>query len=408
MNFVTMAATLLVVASPARPDLKGTVTSENGTPVAGAEVFVAAAGPRTGSSSLCPSCYADCAKHTTTDAQGRFVIPSLDPTLLFRILGVRKGFKGKYASKVDPALGELTLVLPSFDPDSLPADRLVRGRILNPEGGPVIGAIVEPYMFDTVAFSGFSPDIFDPVAVSDASGEFSLTSTSPVRKLDVKVEGRGLASRVFRDLRPGNVPELQLVRGVEVSGRLVQKGKPVEGAVIGIVQVRRDLANSGFLGSRETATDREGRFVLSNIAPEDDYYIYGTMASLSEHGALASKEMRVGRDGSRLELGDLNVQAGHRLSGKVVLSDGKRIPAGTELRISRREAWDSRSTTLDSEGRFSMPGIPAEEISVSVALRNYGLSPKNKTRDADNPRVLCGYVEQDIDGLTILLEPQVE
>src|SRR3954471_379761 len=62
-----------------RPDLTGTVKDPEGKPLPQASVFIYTAGPKEGASILCPSCYADCRKSTTTDKDGHFKIESLDP-----------------------------------------------------------------------------------------------------------------------------------------------------------------------------------------------------------------------------------------------------------------------------------------------------------------------------------------
>jgi hypothetical protein len=95
--------------SAARPDLLGHVLSTNGLPHA--TVFISTAGPKVGTSTFCPSCYADCRKSAKTDAQGDFKIESLDPQLRFQILVVAPGYKPKFVSKVDPAKGPLKVSL---------------------------------------------------------------------------------------------------------------------------------------------------------------------------------------------------------------------------------------------------------------------------------------------------------
>ena len=65
-----------------RPDLVGRVLSAHtGEPLAGAHVYIYTAAVRKGTSPFCPSCYVDCGKSATTDAEGRFAIESLDPDL---------------------------------------------------------------------------------------------------------------------------------------------------------------------------------------------------------------------------------------------------------------------------------------------------------------------------------------
>ena len=43
-----------------RSDLVGTVTLDDGSVATNAIVFIYTAGPKEGSASVCPSCYADC------------------------------------------------------------------------------------------------------------------------------------------------------------------------------------------------------------------------------------------------------------------------------------------------------------------------------------------------------------
>src|SRR4051794_9454472 len=120
-----LAVALLLAAATDRPDLTGRVTTEGGGPVAGAHVFIATAAPRTGTSTLCPSCYADCAKRSATGPDGAFRIAELDPGLIFRVLVIADGYRPKYAEKVDPAAGPLSVALSPFDPDRLAPARVV-------------------------------------------------------------------------------------------------------------------------------------------------------------------------------------------------------------------------------------------------------------------------------------------
>src|SRR4051794_25945955 len=112
-----MIATAGLFMGAAEPgvDLAGTVTDAGGRPLPGATVYVYTAGPRQGTSSFCPSCYVDCGKRQVTDARGRFRIPSLDRSLLFRILTVREGYEPAFTPKVDPLQGETGVKLHATD-----------------------------------------------------------------------------------------------------------------------------------------------------------------------------------------------------------------------------------------------------------------------------------------------------
>ena len=108
------------------------------------------------------------------------------------------------------------------------------------------------------------------------------------------------------------------------------------------------------------------------------------------------------------DVGDVEVKAGHKLSGRVVLADGKPVPAGTRVLLSREEAWDSAQTVVDKEGRLSFAGLPSETYSLNVNVKGYHLSPKNASVDLLNGFRLLGVVREDTTGLRLLLEPGPE
>jgi hypothetical protein len=296
--------------------------------------------------------------------------------------------------------------LTPFDPDRFDPKRILRGVVLGPDGKPLVGAKIAPQGFSTEAFSGFSPDIFDPVAVTNLRGEFALTSKSPIEYADLRVEGNGVASRIVAGRKPeANPQRIAMTAGATLTGRLLRREKPVPGVVVGLVQVNR--SSSTFLGDRSIGTDAEGRFTFLNVHPDEDYFVYGLMESLPEGDgdAVAARQVHVGGEGTTAQAGDLPVVLGHRIKGRVLLSDEKPVPPRTRLMVSRQDAWDSRRVELDPEGRFEIAGLPTERYSLSVTLKGYKLSPRNHSVDSANPWHLVGTIDQDIDGLKILMEP---
>jgi hypothetical protein len=104
-------------------------------------------------------------------------------------------------------------------------------------------------------------------------------------------------------------------------------------------------------------------------------------------------------------LGDLAVQSGHKLAGRVVLADAKPLPAGTRVLVSREEAWDHQIAEVDEKAAFVFEGLPTECYRLSVNVPGYHLSPKNASYDLLNKHALLGIVRTDIEGLHLLLEP---
>lgn len=389
--------------SAARPDLVGRVSGSRKVPEA--TVFIFTAGPKVGTSTFCPSCYADCRKSARTDEQGTFKIESLDPQLIFRILVVAKGFAPKFVTKVDPADGPVDVYLQRLNLANVTPDRSIRGQVVDAGGKPIVGAVVESYGVrrknDLGTRWGQLPGV-DPLAVTDDQGEFLLSALEPFQGLDVRVEAGTFAKRQFSNLASGtNRHQLTLTEGVTVKGRVVRQGKPLAGISVGVVSADRGVEN--FTGNFDIGTDTDGRFAFVNLPPNVDYYIYGLMKSLQSYGAIPIRRIHVGADGTILDAGDLMVGPSQRLAGRLVCSDNRPVPPATRLLVSREQAWDSTQVQLDEEGRFDVRGLPSEAVSLSARVGGYHISPKNLSLDPLNSR-LVGRMDQDVTNLVFLLD----
>ena len=113
-----------------------------------------------------------------------------------------------------------------------------------------------------------------------------------------------------------------MTEGTTVTGRLVKDGKPLKAVGVGWVSVDR---SENFTGNFDVATDENGFFRFQSIPPYQQYFVYGLMDSLKNIGCVPAKRLRVSADGSRKDMGNLEVVAGLRLTGRVVLSDGAPI-----------------------------------------------------------------------------------
>jgi len=123
-----VAPTAALLSGADRAVVTGRVFASQGQPVEHATAMVYAAGVKTGYSTYCPTCYADCGKRTLTAADGAFTISSLAPGLWFRLLVVREGHAPIFVQKVDPAQGAPVRVVLNLraavdDPDIAPAAR---------------------------------------------------------------------------------------------------------------------------------------------------------------------------------------------------------------------------------------------------------------------------------------------
>lgn len=366
-------------------------------------MFIYTAGPKKGNGILCPSCYADCSKRATTDNSGNFTIPSVDSNLTFRLLIVASGHESTFASKVDPAAGPVEVTLQKRTAEMLSSPHRITGIVMNEAGDPVPGAVISTEGIERGSGTqwGGTDAFADPIAVSDLDGIFFLLCKPDVRTVHSLVQAPGVAKR-WVALNAGNDHVISMVEGVNITGKLARHGQPVAGVVVGLSTVDRTCGS--FLHEFEATTDKEGQFLLTNVTPDNEYCYYTKMESMPAQTALPAGTVRAGKSGTTVALGKLMLQPGHRIQGRVVLSDGKRIPSQTRLLLARERAWDHTETTLDSEGRFDLTGVPGEPVGLSVRVKGYKLSKKNPSLDWLNGGIV-GTVDRDIADFTILLEP---
>jgi hypothetical protein len=176
----------------------GRILNEQNQPIPKATVYVYSAGPREGTIPYCPTCYVDCGKRAATGADGRFQIAGLNSTLVFQLLVVAEGHRPQILKKVDPQKGATLEVKLTVRPIPKDPNRVVRGQVIDPEGRPAVGALVEPFGCETAEKRWWGQmDGVDPLAVTDERGEFVLVCDDPVKGLDLKVESPGSRTSEF-------------------------------------------------------------------------------------------------------------------------------------------------------------------------------------------------------------------
>ena len=387
-------------------DLVGIVKSTDGRTLTNASVFILTAGPRLGVGTLCPSCYADCRKSARPTGDGRFTIPSVSGSLLFRVMVVAPGFAPGFFPRTDPRTGPLDVVLSPRTANHLPA-RTILGRVIDAQGRPIPQAVVS--VETTKIGEGTSsqpPEGTDPVAITDEAGDFALGSAGAFDGMGLSIEAKTKAPGQFSMVRPGRERRtFVLTEGASIVGRVVSAGQTVSNVVVGACGADRSMGH--FVGSYTIATGAEGQFALTGLPPNHEYFVYGCMESLGRWGTLPLKKVRVGADGATLDLGDLALRPGYRLAGRVKLSNRDTLPKGTRLSVGRENAWDSRTITLEADGRFDLANLPpGETLSLWTRVAGYRDSATNASFKSLTG--LRGRLDADKTNLLYLLEPGEE
>lgn len=389
-----------------RATVTGKVTDAAGKPLEHATVLVFHAGAKQGYSIFCPSCYTDCGKRTITDANGGFTVAGLSPDLWFELLVVRDGYTPTFIEKVDPSKGPaataaLTVRAPVEDPS-----RVVRGRVVDAHGSAVRDAVVTPDGILIVRRGGTIYGTFRGlVAVTNEKGEFEIAYSEPTVKMLLMVEPRAMAPKSI--ILPTGL-ERQTVTvsdGALVRGRLVDNGKPVGGAEIGLSPRQPwsgspNFAMSGSLYKEvPIGTQEDGTFAITNVPAPEEWNIYGKMESIASRGATDPVALATTHDSEEVNVGDIQIKRGYRLGGKVLLSDGKPMPEGMRLRVQSEPTRDDQTIPLSTDGKFQFVGLAAGKYLFFPSVKGYK-PPKGR------PQIEAS-IDHDVDDLVITLDPVV-
>lgn len=408
---ICAAYVIMLLASMAKADdivVTGIVNTDAG-PLKGATVIAWTATPRVGPAYYCPGCYLDCGTQAISTADGTFTLKLTDPSLVWTLLVVAEGYVPQLVTKIDPQTSTPKVTMVARDWAKVPADRTVRGVVVDAKGQPLAGAVVEPdmVMFTTGDGLGGAVPGLDQLAVTNEHGEFRLAylgDKGAVATMDLTASAKAFARKCVTRLKPDNDQKIALREGGTVTGRLVKDGRPLGGIKVGICLVNR--FSDGCFGRDEIATLPDGRFMFANLPPTGEHAVYAMTESLKGQGVTEPKIVVMDKEGATVDAGDLEVVAGVTVAGRIILSDDKPLPAGAKFFLNHEVAWDSIGIDLPPSGVFGPIAVPRGNYSVNVAgVRAYEMSPKNRSYVDYDVHRLDGRIEHNTRELTVLMIP---
>jgi hypothetical protein len=266
---------------------------------------------------------------------------------------------------------------------------------------------------------------------TDAGGRFLVHDAGSLRGsvVHVFVATKDSDPWTFRPVKnlmlPAQQPvELTLIDGVTVVGRVTQRGDPVKGAPLSVSFTGPPWERLHEM--RQTTTDERGAFAFHHLFEDAPLRVSSRVGGLGDHAVVESRLFHTGADGTTLDVGDLEVQAGCTLAGRVLFADRIWPHPKVVVGVSALDRGGSLSTTCDAGGRFEIAGVPHGMVTVTASVEvrparqipgtvmpagqpapvvAYQLAASNRCR---NPRVttqLEGEIIRDISDLTLLLEP---
>jgi RNA polymerase sigma factor (sigma-70 family) len=327
-------------------DYTGIVVDPAGKPVAGATVTLL--GVAQGEQALAPL-----RDHFTSDEKGEFTFHAPDEALLE---ARHPSFGTGRARMAGAALvsHRLTLALPAKDGAPLLGTEHISGRVVDGEGAPVPGALVEATQssHDKEDAKGASGQ-----ATTDAAGRFTIEGLDPGSHR-VRASRAGYGTKIAAPVAAGTADlVLDLRRGASVSGRVVEGegGAPLPSFNV-LVDLRQGPLEEISVVVR-SVVDAEGRFSVPDIGPGQ----YRVRATAYGHSPSAPIDVAV----TDAPVGPLEIRMGRggTLVGRLVETDSGEPIEGARVSIHGHAEASTAAPALinaltNKRGEFELSGVP--------------------------------------------------
>ena len=403
-----LASSCLCSVAETKSALSGKVLDADGKPMVHATVMVYHAGVKVGYSTYCPSCYRDCGKRVTTDRSGDFNLEGLAPDPWFTLLVVQEGYTPVISEKLDPDKThgwETKLVR---RPELTANASVARGRVTDSAGNPVRDAIVEPIGLNVGEGSTYGTIAgLDPLAVTNANGEFQILYLGNSPAMLMEIEGRGYAPKFVKLATGQSRTGVVVSEGATIRGILTANGKPVDNAEVGLFPKNRgmyagDLVILGDPYEEErVGTAADGSFLISNVPEPVSWMLYGKMSSMPKGEGTEPVEIKTDKDGQFLDKVRLAAGPAHTVTGRVSLSDGRAVAEGMRVTLGANNLWDTQTVELSGDGRFEIGNVPDGDYCITPSVRGYTAREVPNSNCALPVKVTGG----DTRGLAITLYP---
>ncbi|NIM00534.1 MAG: hypothetical protein GTN89_06600 [Acidobacteria bacterium] len=259
---------------------------------------------------------------------------------------------------------------------------LLAGTVVDSSGEPLAGARVNMMRMRSVEAGGMAMQVaMAEDTTSDAEGRFAFEEQEPG-----KVSLTGVASG-YQEARLADlvIPKgedlddvkIELADGAILQGRVVTPdGRPAIGASVGKVSSGRGF---GPRMGGDVPVDGDGYYRLEGLAP-------GALSIEAEHPdyprVAKDVELRAGINAINLAF-----EGGQEVSGRVVDTSGKPIPAATVRAVQTGQFWGSAETMTEPDGGFTLPGVQDGDYTLQASAEGYASARDRKISVAGQPVV---------------------
>ncbi len=347
------------IRAAAGGEVRGTVTSPSGVPVAAADVRVVASG----------SVAWRTARQAFTDADGSYVLRGL-PRRRAQVVATHASGASDLVNVDLSATAKATANL------TLAIDGTIDGTVVSGDGGPIAEAqvVAEPEWSGNAGERGRWAVRGDQYRIADSGGRFHLGGL-PAGRYRVRAARPGAAEAVLWT-QTGQV--------VATGTRDLRLVVSAPGTVTGRVLYDDGSAPPAFTvaagyGAPKPFADPEGRFSID--APGGSYNLVISGPTFIR----TLVEARV-NGGGTADVGTITVKRGRSISGRVLDPSGLPVAGATvaagmlltgdgqKLYIDD-ESIGAQKTDTDDQGRFMMSGFPPATITVTAGKDGVGRAP---------------------------------
>jgi hypothetical protein len=316
--------------------------------------------------------HASRASRFTTDARGEFRFAAPDDT----ILEARHPSHGVGRAAVDFSVQVSRRLSITLHPEKgAEATGSISGRVLDPKGAPLEGALVratessvsaadEPPNSPPRAATWLLPTILD---ATDDEGRFVLEGIDAA-SYDVVASHPGFGPATARGVAPGAADlTLRLAGGARLQGvvRDQASGSPV--AAFTVVVARRLGPLEREAGAQIAVFDAQGHYEVEGLSPGD----YAVMVAAHGYAPSPAATLAVPDPPSDVE-NNFSLVRGGRVSGTVTDEESKAPLEGARVSLEGRMEADTSAvpllaeTTTDAAGHFELEGLAAGLRSITV------------------------------------------
>jgi protocatechuate 3,4-dioxygenase beta subunit len=336
----------------------GRVVDEEGLPVAGAQVSLAADGEG-------GAPFTDKPLEATTDAEGRFRFPKVSA--------------GRFSLRAEsPGFAAVSndVFIPELEPEAdlgeirLPPGGAIEGILTDARGKPVEKAWVSLHPSNFEDFAALA-DHFVRSPSTGPDGRFRIENLPRGLRVDVEVQHSELLPAEVSGVEvPTAQPlRIRLESARSLAGRVVgERGEPVVGASVRCSETTVLPDGSQQTRSREEVrTDAEGRFVLSRVSPGKA----DLQASAPGYRSREVSQVQVPED-RETEPVEIVLEAGTSLEGRVLDSEGRPV---RHARVQASVPGGKRfgfGEMADVEGRYEIVDLEPGPCEIEILLFERG------------------------------------